>query len=161
MVRLSTLPQCEVTGISFLLSHLDPSASLKILEFAASQLAILGETIDREVDVPLYLVGMPGVDQILDPRDDLRNMSCGPRRDIRTEDAQGLHILLEAVDIGINDLKWVQALTTSTSQDAILPSVQEVTHISVVAHMTHPVTAMSKIADDNVHGNVSLGVAEM
>jgi hypothetical protein len=74
------LPQGEVTRVALLLAHLDPGPRLQLLQHLARQLAVLGEGLDREVDLAGAVgVGVVAVQQLLDQRQHLGDVAGGAR----------------------------------------------------------------------------------
>ena len=87
------LPQHEITGVALVRSHLDAGAGQHFVRVAARELAVVLVAAHREQHVALGRVGVAAVDQVLDHRDDLRDVRGGLRFDIRRDHAQRSHVL--------------------------------------------------------------------
>ena len=52
------LPEKEVAGIGLVLSDFYPSAGQKVFRGVPGEAAVVGETLDREIDLPVDFIGM-------------------------------------------------------------------------------------------------------
>ena len=86
------LPQDEVTGITLVRGYLDPGTGQHVLRITPRELAVTVKAGDREQHMAVSGIGMATFDQLLDHRDDVRDVRSGLGLDVRCLHAEGGHV---------------------------------------------------------------------
>jgi hypothetical protein len=89
---LLCLPESEIRRVSLEMESFSAFPLIDLIQLAVGELAIELVGADREVDVPLGGVGMPGLDQPLDQRDDPADALGGKWLGVRPAEPQAVGV---------------------------------------------------------------------
>ena len=84
--RELTFPECEISSGFLGFVDFDAHAVDHFIQITMRQLAIVFECSDPEIDISARLIGVTVVEQFLDESNDIGDMLCNPRFDIRLFD---------------------------------------------------------------------------
>ena len=164
VARLGQLPEGEVAGVALITPHLLARAFLLIVEFSARQHAVARPAPNIEIHAARRLVGVTAPDQFLNQCDLFTDVSGGARLDAGPQHVQSAHVVHEAPEILLGHLHRLQLLQAGAGQHlvlAVVGVVLQVAHVGDVAHVTHRVTQVQKVAPDHVEGHLLLGVSHV
>lgn len=93
LARLLRFPDGEIHRMALVRVNVDARAALQILKVLAAELAVAGERLRIVVNVAVVAgIGQALVDQLLNQRDDIRDMLGRARIDRRALDAQRIRV---------------------------------------------------------------------
>ena len=153
-VRRGGFPQYEVAGVALVRGDVDAGAGEELVGAAAGELAVIGETGDREQHVAVGGVGVAGGDQALDDLDHLGDGLSGARLDIRGEVAEGGNVGAVVFERLLGNFADRHAVFAS-------PRVDLVVNVGDVAYIGHAREHAPEQADQHVVDHRGAGVADM
>ena len=159
--RPGLLPQSEIRRVALLVAHGLAAAGLLLLQHAVGELAVAIVGVDVEVDVARDGVGVAAADELLDHGDLFRDVRTGPRRNVRPDNAQRVHVRKVTARVGLYDLHGAGLYLTRLAQNTILAAVQQMAHVSQILDVEHVMLAVTQPANHHVEGDVGAGVADM
>ena len=155
LARLLRLPDGEIHRMALVRVNVDARAALQILKVLAAELAVAGERLRIVVNVAVVAgIGQALVDQLLNQRDDIRDMLGRARIDRRALDAQRIRVGVIFLDEAIAQLLDGDALFVGAADHLIVD-------IGEVLNVLHFIAFVLQIAAQRVKHDKRARVADV